>query len=333
MGDYSWGDDGGSDSSSRVSDSSGNNVSSAEIERGYEEARKAYAKKTEERRRTASIVSGKHDSVSKNDDDSSEFLAAKDKTPHPKNRQNVNVFTQSSRPIVYCMDHTRSFIKEYLVIIKKLALLGTEARLFWPDCEFCQSIIGDTTSDRQVLQVRDFASGQQMDEHLACLFPEFDGGDNPESYDLAAYFFYHHCQTPNAQKPLFMWILDDVTRDILLAKDIKKYIGDDVPGDINSIDILKKLTEKFNVYVILRNGDAQTKRFWEDIVGRQNIVPLKEPGDIIEIMLGIIAIEAGKYQDFEARSTQRHPDKPERIERIKRALKDAKKTKNEGGAT
>ncbi|MDO8260328.1 MAG: hypothetical protein Q7T50_02375 [Candidatus Magasanikbacteria bacterium] len=325
---YGWGDDSGE---SRKSDSG--SASSGGYD--YTSARKAYEEPTSKPSSGGSrIISEgspvRSSRISRDDDD---FSSAKGKTPHPIKREKLSVVSTSTHPIVVCVDHTGSFQTEVKVIVKKLPLFGTEVSKMNPDYQICFSLIGDTTSDRQPFQVQDFDSGPALDDRVACLFPECDGGDAPESYDLAAYYFTKHCETPNAViKPIFIFVLDETTRPKLYGKDVREYIGDDIYQDLDSVEVLKALSEKFSVYVIVRYDGKIS--FWEDIYGVQRIIKMEEPSDIIELFIGIVSGELGRIDEFIDSVSGRHSDRPDRVSRVMKSMKSFKSasdTKAEDG--
>lgn len=311
---YGWGDDSGSSSSGRSRVSSDDAFKSAR--EAYKEPKStssgASRSRSSSRSETSSVASRRdHD-----------FSSARGKTPAPIDRKKLAVSTESTHPIVVCIDHTGSFISEVQIVLEKLPLLDAEVKRYAPIHEICFALIGDTTSDSHPFQVRDFASGEALEAHIKALFPEGNGGDPPESYDLAAYYFYHHCEMPKAViKPIFIWVLDSDTRSDLEACHVKEYIGDDLQADLDSREMLKKLAEKFSVYVIYKGSD---KRFWTKIYGTQNVILMEEPRDIVELIIGIVAGELGKYEDFAKRSSKRHSDKPDRVSRVMKSTHSLK---------
>lgn len=309
---YSWGDDTGSSRSKK----SGYD---------YRSARETYKETGSGSARMRSRPAEEEDRKSH------DFRSARGKTGAPISRAELAVKTESTHPVVVCIDHTGSFKTEVGIVLEKLPLLGVEVERYIPEYAICFSLIGDTTSDSFPFQVRDFDKGISLDTHIKALYPEGDGGDAPESYDLAAYYFTHHCEMPNAVKPLFIWVLDSNTRRYLAAKDIKNCIGDTVQSDLDSGEVLKKLTDKFTVYVILKG--SRSKGFWTDIVGDQNVIPLEEPRDIVEMIIGIVAGEVGEYEDFEKRSSKRHSDRPDRVSRVMKSTASVKAKSAASGST
>lgn len=318
---YSWEDDSGSSSSGGMSRTGGED---------FRSARKAYRDSTPKPDSRRSVGRSTARSSGRSSRASHDFSSARGKTPAPIKRKNLAVSTKSTHPLVVCCDHTGSFRKEVGIILEKLPLLGNEAKRYMPQGEICFSLIGDARSDSFPLQVRDFKKGKPLDAELKQLWPEGDGGDTPESYDLAAYYFANHCEMPNATKPLFVWILDANTRDMLEADHIREFIGDDAQSDLNSKDVLRRLSDKFEVYVLLKKGGP--RGFWSSLYGADNVIDLDEPRDIIEMIIGILAGEAGEYEDFELRSGKRHSDRPDRVSRVKKSLRSVS-AKSEGKGT
>lgn len=315
---YSWGEDTGSSGGSGAKSGRGFD---------YESARRSYEKTGGGSSGARSSGSGGSSAKSRKDEEDRrdhDFSSAKGKTPSPIKRAELAVKTDSTHPGVICSDDTGSFIEEVQVILEKAPLLGAEVERYMPAYALCFALIGDTTTDIVPLQVRDFDKGSALDGHIKSLFPEGKGGDAEESYDLAAYYFTHHCEMPNAViKPLFIWILDETTRDKLKASDIRRYIGDDAQSNLDSRDVLRKLAEKFTVYVIFK-GSGSARSFWADIYGKQSIIDMEDPRDIVELIIGIYAGEAGKFEDFEKRSSKRHGDRPDRVSRVMKSTRSVK---------
>ena len=294
---YSWGDD--SDKSVRSSDEGGYD---------YRSARAAY--KEEPTPRASSTRSSTASSRK------SAYKSRIGKTAAPVGKE---LQSKSTHPIVVATDVTGSMSEWPGIIFEKLPLLGKEVARYAPKHEISFAAFGDAYCDGYPLQVRDFASGETLDEHISALYPEGQGGDDPESHDLVAYYYLNHCKIDEAVKPIFILITDVRSHTTLKASVIKKYVGDDAQSSLDSIAILKKLAEKFSVYVFLRGmGD---RKFWEDIYGVQRVKPIEEPRDVVELIIGTIAGELGELKDFEMRSSKRHADKPDRVERVMKSVK------------
>ena len=242
--------------------------------------------------------------------------ASRGATPPPKGKK---LTTDSTHPLVVCMDITGSMTDKPQIILEKLPLLGKELERYAPDYAISFSCFGDAYCDSEPIQVREFDKGEALDGHLDKFYLEAGGGDNPETPDLLAYYYTHHCEMPKAVKPIFIFITDAPAHADLPASAIRKYIGDDVNEDLDSAEVLKKLGEKFSVYVI----DCQCgyEEYWKEIYGEQKVKVMANPRDIIEFILGIVAGELGKAKDFVMRSSKRHADMPDRVERVMSSLK------------
>ncbi len=231
--------------------------------------------------------------------------------------------TDSTHPIVIMVDVTGSMSTWPEIIFEKLPLLGSEVERYFSDYAISFTAVGDAECDSYPLQVRDFAKGPALDEHLKNLYPEGGGGDIPESYDLAAYYFLNHCTMEKALAPICILVCDAPPHDELKASAIKQYTGDIVQSSLDSAEIIRRLSRKFTLYLVLKGFSAadDTTKYWQNLLGRDRVLPFEEPRDIVEVLIGIIALEAGAFEDFRGRVTKRHTDKPDRVTRVMRSLK------------
>lgn len=285
---YSWGDDG-------YGASSGGKASKGF---DYASARGAYAKEEPKER-------------------VKDYRSKIGATPAPVGK---DISTDSTHPIVIATDVTGSMSDRPGIIFEKCPLLGKEVERYAPDYSISFIAFGDAYCDSHPLQVRDFDKGEALDAHIKGLYPEGRGGDAPESHDIVAYYYLNHCKIEKATKPIFIYITDVNSHTNLKKEAIKKWIGDDAQEDLDSLDLLKKLGEKFSVYVILSGGEGY-KGFWDEIYGAQKVKVMSEARDIVEFIIGIIAGELGEGKDFEMRSSKRHSDRPDRVDRVMKSLR------------
>ncbi|MFC1622607.1 hypothetical protein ACFL1Y_01260 [Patescibacteria group bacterium] len=294
---YSWGDD------------SGDSSRSSKSGYDYRSAREAY--KEEPTPKASSMKSTTAESRK------SAYKSRIGKTDAPVGK---DVQSKSTHPIVVATDVTGSMSKWPGIIFEKLPLLGKEVERYAPKYEISFVAFGDAYNDSYPLQVRDFASGEALDEHVHALYPEGQGGPAPENPDLVAYYYLNHCKMDKAVKPIFIFITDVRSHTTLKSSAIQKYTGDDAQSSLDSVAVLKKLAEKFSVYVFLKEMDDRI--FWEKIYGAQKVKPIEEPRDVVELIIGVIASELGELKDFEMRSSKRHADKPDRVKRVMKSVKD-----------
>ena len=55
-------------------------------------------------------------------------------------------------------------------------------------------------------------------------------------------------------------------------------------------------------------------------VGEENVIPISEPRDVVEMIIGIYAGEMGIFDDFSKRSSGRHSDRLDRVSRVSKSL-------------
>lgn len=303
---YSWGDDSGSSKSISASDGY-----------DYKSARDAYKGSSMAGSKPSSSASMRStmgsDSISRAHD----YKSRIGKTEAPVG---VDISTTSTHPIGVTIDVTGSMSTWPGIFFEKLPLLGKEVEHYAPDYAISFSVFGDARADSYPLQVRDFDSGKALDKHIAALYPEGNGGDAPEDPQLAAYYYLEHCKIDKAVKPFFFIITDVDAHDSISASSIKEYTGDTIQGDsLSTKALLKKLGEKFSVYVLLKGRGSRS--YWTDIYDTQRVKEVEEPRDIVELIIACIASEMGEIKDFEMRSSKRHADKPDRVSRVMKSVK------------
>lgn len=283
----------------------------------YADARKAYEKPSAPiKKKSSSSVSGGRSTPRST---LKTTYVCKGKTEAPVGK---DIQTDSLYPIVVAPDHTGSMGDWIDIILEKLPLLGTETGRYVPEYDMSAAAIGDR-SDQYCLQVRDFASGEELVDHFAYIYPERKGGPNPESYGLLAYYYLNHCKIDKAVKPLFIMILDSVPHEEVLRSEIKEWTGDVVQNNLNAEELISQLADTWNLYVVYadRHGSGGEAAYWERLIGKQSVIVMSEPRDVVEIIIGIIAAEFGKVEDHEMRSSARHSDRPDRLSRLDESLR------------
>jgi len=242
------------------------------------------------------------------------------RTPAPVG---LTLTSPSPTPCVVACDVTGSMSSWPGLIFEKLALFGTELKRYMPDYEVSFCAFGDAQEgDSYPLQVRPFKSGEPLDAELAELYPEGGGGDAPETHGLVAYYYLHHCEIDKAVKPIFMLITDVNFHPSVTIDEVKAQTGDVIQSRLDATEMIKKLAKKFNLYIVCRNGSEHG--FWAKLLDEQHVVDVNDPRDIVEILIGICAAEAGAMGDFEHRSGVRHSDRPDRVSRVTESLKRVK---------
>lgn len=290
----------------------------------YESARRAYVE-TPKEKKPRSTTGSTPRSTPRSSTPVSEAprkrrTAESGSTPPPVG---LTIKSDSPTPWTVACDVTGSMHDWPDQIFEKLALFGNELKRYMPDYEISFCAFGDFQErDSDPLQVRPFRSGKPLDDELDLLYGEGAGGDDPESHGLVAYYYLNHCEIDKAVKPIFVLITDTDFHASVQESEVKSTTGDTIQGSLHAVDLMKRLAKKFNLYVVLAHGRARS--FWVNLLDEQHVIDISEVRDLIEILIGIGAAEAGAMGDFEHRSATRHSDRPDRVSRVVESLSRVK---------
>ena len=259
------------------------------------------------------------------------YTESKAAVPPPRGK---HLITEAKFPIIVAVDVTGSMREFPGIIFEKLCILYNEALFFLPDelkksFEICFGAIGDAYSDSAPLQITDFAEGAELDENINSIYCEGGGGgQSRETYELAAYYFLNHCDIPNAlklPKPMLIFVGDEGFYSKINRQHIKDLIGDDKKTDLIAKNVFKKLTEKFNVYILrLSYGepgndvDKRIHKAWESVLGEKKVILMPEPRRVVDTILGLIAAEVDQFEKFKERIEIRQT--PKQVKEVYSAL-------------
>jgi hypothetical protein len=207
-----------------------------------------------------------------------------------------------STPIVVLFDVTGSMGRVPQIMQQKLGKLHglLQRKGYVADPQIMFGGIGDADSDHVPLQVGQFESDNRMDEQLRTIFLEGNGGgQQSESYELAAYFVARHVVTDAWQKRgrkgyLFL-IGDELNKPRLQARHVRRIIGDEIGQDIDPASVYRELSRKWHVYFVLPNqssyyDDPKVAEHWRDLLG-QHFLKLDDPGAVCELIAATIGVE------------------------------------------
>src|SRR3989344_4579289 len=168
--------------------------------------------------------------------------------------------------------------------------------------------IGDAKSDHSPLQALNYCNGTALVKGVLDIYPEGNGGsgDTFESYDLGAYYLLNHANTPKSPKgvkPLLVIIGDEGFYEKIDKEEIKALIVDDLPNDLNTVDVLKKLRDKFDTYVLrpeISNYEpeqyANVHRSWEEIFGSERVLKMDSYERVVDVMIGICGYASNNFK-------------------------------------
>lgn len=177
-------------------------------------------------------------------------------------------------PVILALDVTGSMGSSAVEFAKKLNLIMTELYKQVSDVEFLVMGIGDFMYDRIPLQASQFESDIRIAEQLDQICFEGGGGGNGfESYTAAWYFGINHTRLDcwnRGQKGLIITIGDEMINPYIPLQgrrcSFASYMGDRLQGDIETKDLYREVSEKYEVYHLVADHDSWSHRAMEQNV-------------------------------------------------------------------
>jgi len=210
-----------------------------------------------------------------------------------------------STPIGVICDVTGSMKVVPRIIQGKLPkLMGlVQRKAYVPGPQILFGAIGDYPMHDEVpLQIGQFESGLEMDDHINNLVLEGGGGGNKqESYQNALYYMAHRTRCDawekRGKKGHLVLIGDEMAFNRSTKEELEALIGDGVQVDVSFDDIMKAALRMWNVYFILPGGtsyydDPEIEEFWKTHVG-QNFIRMEDPEAICETIGLAIGLNEG----------------------------------------
>lgn len=217
-------------------------------------------------------------------------------------------------PIVGSMDVTGSMSGTPVIMRDKLGglmnILIKKGYVDHPQIMFMAH--GDATCDRVPLQVGQFESDDKMTDDLSNFILEGGGGgQDTESYELAAYIGARKCSMDSLEKRgkkgYFFFIGDENPYDEVDRDQVKTLIGDTIQDGLTLAQIFSELKEKFEVFYILPYGtsnctSAKLWKNWQKLVGEDRAFKIQNAAMISETIASIIGVTEGKVDLAELES-------------------------------
>lgn len=255
-------------------------------------------------------------------------------------------------PLVYSFDVTGSMGSLPRILWDKMPMIIGQiiARGYLEEFQLCMAAIGDRDNDRVPVQIGTFDSPRAADEWMKKIYFEGGGGgNNVESYEMAAWYFANMVDMSKAETPFYLFTGDEGFFDTIPATEIRKHFDPDYSGEtsVKSVDVFEQLIEKFggNVFKIHRyysseSSNNRSLEQWREALGPQRVIELPyegrrhEAGDLAigDITLGLFAVASGArsvdqyIEDMQTRpldlaaSEKFEPQSPERVDAVRRAL-------------
>lgn len=164
--------------------------------------------------------------------------------------------------------------------------------------------IGDAWVDRAPLQVTQFEPDIRIAEQLKDLYLEGGGGGNQyESYNLPWYFAARRtaidCFEKRGKKGYLFTVGDEPPAPVLLAKHVRRVLGDDIERDLETRDLLamaSRMYELFHVVIeqgwYFRNDPDRVRTQWRELLG-ERVLFLSDYQRLAEVIVSAIEVNEG----------------------------------------
>lgn len=205
--------------------------------------------------------------------------------------------SNSKNPIIIVLDVTGSNTSLAKIVYDKMPMFygQIEQQGYLKDFDICFMAVGDAFSDKYPLQVGNFAKGIEIDTYLEKIVLEGCGGGNDgESYELAAYYLTHYMDLPEGAKPIVFFQGDEPTHGNPTKSSVEEV---EMNWNADSGDVWKNLREMCddNVYMMLGkfNGTYWKESYeneWKNILADEHVIRVNEEKAIIDLILGIISM-------------------------------------------
>ena len=155
-------------------------------------------------------------------------------------------------PLILALDVTGSMGGALLKTASSLGVIMQDILDKYKDVEFMIMGIGDLSYDRGPIQISQFESDIRIAEHLDKIWFERGGGGNSfESYTAAWYMGLHHTALDcwkRGQKGIIITLGDEPLNPYLPGDRLAQLTGDRLQGDVETRDLYKSATEKFDIF-------------------------------------------------------------------------------------
>jgi len=256
-------------------------------------------------------------------DDNREYHVPSKGLPSPVG---VDLSTKSPLSALLLLDQTGSMGEAPKYIIEKMPTMYSESNAaiqgkklselskgekLEDKLEIAVIAIGDERNNElNPLQAVDYAQGGILVKNVLNIYPEGNGGGNArESYDLGLYFALNHVKTPKIDgiKPIMVIVGDEGFYEDIRKTEIKKHTGDVLSGNLKTRDVIKDLTNKFDVYMLRPELSydsttyARIHKQWQDVLGRERVLKMEgEYKRLVDCFIGICGFAADNFEEAEA---------------------------------
>ena len=212
--------------------------------------------------------------------------------------------SKSKYPIIIALDVTGSNIDFAKLVYDKLPMFygQIEEKGYLDDFDICICAVGDAKYDSYPIQIGTPAKGLEIDSWLEKIVLEGGGGGNrTESYEIMAHYLNNYCKFESDANPIIFFIADESVVDKVSKRECEA-LGITCKEDYNPWEELNKKFDN-NVYVMLNRYcgrdfvDSFTES-WKRILPKQHTIRIPEEKAIVDLMLGILAIQKEELDDY-----------------------------------
>jgi hypothetical protein len=211
-------------------------------------------------------------------------------------------------PIILGLDVTGSMGSACAAVARQLDNIITGLYADVKDVEFMVMGIGDFAYDRAPLQVSQFESDVRICDQLGKIWFERGGGGNSfESYTAAWYFALNHTKLDcwnRGKKGIIITLGDEPLNPYLPGREFKRIFGYD-GQDVDTVDLYKQVTEKFDVYHIIITDQESSgwryleddKKSWGKLLDGQHLF-VKNSNELPEVIRDIVTSRANGVENM-----------------------------------
>ena len=235
--------------------------------------------------------------------------------------------SNSKNPIIIALDVTGSNINFARLVYDKLPMFygEIEQKGYLEDFDICVCAVGDATCDDYPIQIGTPAKGLEIDTWMEKLVLESGGGgQRTESYELMAHYLLNSTEFEKDSNPIVFFIADEKPYDNVKEEEANE-IGLPIQKEYNPWPELNKKF-KDNVFVMLNKycgnkfeNDITDK--WKKILPPQHTIRIPEEKAIVDLMLGILAIQKQELEDY-AIDMKNRGQTQQRIEGVTESLQE-----------
>lgn len=201
-------------------------------------------------------------------------------------------------PVILALDVTGSMGSAATEIAKSLNKIMENVLSGKNDVEFCVMGIGDLAYDQCPIQISQFESDIRIAEHMDKVYFEFGGGGNQyESYTAAWYMGARHTLLDcwkRDKKGIIITIGDETLNPYLPQKKLERLTGDTLQGDINTPDLYKEASQKYDIYHIFADHGSYVSYYGDEAKSSfgkllpQGHFMFKKINEIPDAIMGIV---------------------------------------------